>query len=303
LRSTVFHLSALFGLVALTAGLAPSVGCSDGLSDSQLRKQNDNAEIPAAAPSESVRSGTEGGVDGKEQLRGSPLCGVTAARCMPDDDNGLKSPPDAGPCVNPDAGTSITNACRITNPSGDDKSFESDCRSGDLRGVDGVACARGADCAPGFECIDGDRGGVCRRYCCTASSCSDHLSMNGGPTFCDIQKMVDQSSHFAPVCMPLKKCRLLHEGDCSALETCGIVTEKGENGCVPIGDAKIGESCDEQHCGKHLTCLGSPGDRRCFQLCRTDGADGAECGSTETCTTGAVFQNPAFGVCRTAPPR
>jgi hypothetical protein len=99
----------------------------------------------------------------------------------------------------------------------------------------------------------------------------------------------------APVCMPIKTCKLLHHGDCGATETCAVVTEDGETGCVLKGSAKAGEPCEDQHCGTDLTCLGSPGDRRCYKLCRVDGAD---CGSIERCTTGSVFKDTTFGVCK-----
>jgi hypothetical protein len=224
-----------------------------------------------------------------EKVVGSPLCGnVRAAKCTPDDLETcgayLSPSPDSGTA----AADAATMGCGIVGE-------VPDCRAADRRGVDGVSCTQGADCAPGFECVDGDKGPVCRRYCCSGS-CENQRSQNGGPTFCDIQKVVPSSNdQRAPVCMPLKTCKLLHAGDCSDKETCAVVTEKGDTGCVPKGNAKVGESCDVDHCDIDLTCLGSPGDRRCYKLCRVDGAD---CGPMQTCTTGSVFQNTTFGVCK-----
>ncbi len=292
MRSALLHFSALLGFVAFAA-VATSVGCGAGQNDASFNKETDTEPVPHEQPGETAFAGPEKSTDASAR-RGSTLCGVTAETCMPDDEFPSSCPESEG---QPNEDAAITTACRITK-STDAGSYASGCGPADRRGVDGEECHSGADCAPGFECIDGDQGAVCRRYCCAASSCIEHVSKNGGPTFCDIQKMVDHREHSAPVCMPLKKCTLLHEGDCFGTEeTCALVTDKGENGCVPIGDANVGDSCDEQHCAKDLTCLGSPGDRKCFQLCRTDGAD---CPTNQTCTTGAVFQNPAFGVCREA---
>jgi hypothetical protein len=167
-------------------------------------------------------------------------------------------------------------------------------------GVDGVVCSTGDDCAPGFDCVDGEKGSVCRRYCCSSlRSCANHFSQNGGPTFCDIQKLVDANPAKAPVCMPPQKSNPLTASECTDKETFGVVTEKGDTGCVPRGRATAGESCDEEHCSVDLTCLGNHGDRRCYKLCRTGGSD---CGPTQTCTTGSVFQSTMYGVCKDSTP-
>lgn len=283
MRSTAVHFSALLCSIAFAVAFAPSIGCSDGSNEKSSPKDTAD-QTPPDAPNETSRAYTDD-TSPPAQFRGSPLCQVTTG-CMPDDE----TPSCENHVENGADAATAELKCRI-------QVGKSECVSGmDRAGVDGVACERGTECAPGFECVDSDRGGVCRRYCCSANSCSEQVSMSGGPTFCDIQRMVDDSSHLAPVCMPLKKCKLLHDGDCSTNETCGIVTDKGESGCVPTGNAAVGAPCDDEHCKEQLTCLGSPGDKRCFKVCRTNGTD---CGSTETCTTNALFQNPAFGVCQT----
>ena len=83
----------------------------------------------------------------------------------------------------------------------------------DTRGVDGVACQTGNDCAPGFDCVDGDQGAVCRRYCCSGV-CDGYPAANNGPTFCDVQPVnrddvTGGNRPTAPVCMPIKSCTLL----------------------------------------------------------------------------------------------
>jgi hypothetical protein len=195
--------------------------------------------------------------------------------------------------------------CRIVFDEATEGAYAPRCEAeANRHGLDGTSCEKGSDCAPGYDCIEGEKGAVCRHYCCAGgSTCSEFSSQNGGPTFCDIQKLVDGNEHKAPVCMPLKKCKLLTPSECSdstlLKETCAVVTEKGDTGCVIVGKAQAGDSCDEEHCGVGLTCLGNWGDRRCYKLCRTERSD---CGPTQTCTTGAVFQDTTFGVCKQTSP-
>ena len=250
-------------------------------------------------PSTSFNSG-DAGASEKDSPSGSPLCGVTVNHCLPDDDGQTALSPSLRACAEqPDAGGdtadgSTTPACRIVETNTGD--FAPECKEGDRRGVDGVPCGAGSDCAPGFDCVDGEKGPVCRRYCCSGS-CEAHTSQNGGPTFCDIQTLVDyrRDDVKAPVCMPVKTCKLLRQGECSDKETCAVINEQGDTGCVALGAAKAGEPCDKDHCALDLTCLGSLGNRRCYKLCRVDGAD---CEPTQICTTGSVFQDTTFGVCK-----
>ena len=252
-----------------------------------------SAEQGAPGGSATFSPSEDAGAAGKDAKRGSPLCGVGTDHCTPDDDG--TSPPASGvACATPpNAEVSEHDGCRIGKTNG---SFVPKCDKADPRGVDGVSCSSGSDCAPGFDCVEGEKGAVCRRYCCSGS-CASQSSQNGGPTFCDIRKLVDPAldQHPAPVCMPIKTCKLLRDGDCGDRETCAIVTDTGDTGCVPKGNAKVGQLCDQEHCDSGLTCLGSPGDRRCYKLCRVEGAD---CAPMQTCTTGAIFQDTTFGVCK-----
>jgi hypothetical protein len=239
---------------------------------------------------------------------GSPLCGVTGiTTCMPDDDGSRHPMTTTKPCVG-DAGASAS-ACRVVAPS------STDCFTAApgtppvaySAGLDGTSCKEAADCAPGFDCVTTDKGGgVCRHYCCSRSTCDKQTAQNGSPTFCDIEELFTGSTLDGggqanapkvpvPVCMPIKKCKLLMPGECTAQETCAIVTDKGDTGCVRTGPALEGQSCDEEGCSAGLTCLGNAGDRRCYKLCQVDGND---CGSSKTCTTGTVFQDTSYGVCK-----
>ncbi len=305
MRSILFHFPVIAFPLALVAGVVGlACGSAEGASSFDRRAA---AESPAPGSGGSTSFNTSDASSGdKSPANGSPLCGIVARdgkQCLPDDDGRSTSLAyGATPCAeapDPDAGSMDTGAaakaCRIVE---DDGKYVPKCTadSADRRGIDGVSCSKGSDCAPGFDCVDGEKGAICRRYCCSGS-CESQTSQNGGATFCDVQTLVDyrRDDVKAPVCMPVKACKLLRDGECSAMETCAVINEKGDTGCVALGAAKAGDSCDKEHCASGLTCLGSPGDRRCYKLCKVDGAD---CGPMQTCTTGSVFQDTTFGVCK-----
>lgn len=225
-----------------------------------------------------------------DEYRGSPLCRITPDRCDPNDDGSKKVEP---PCAKPppaDGGiTSDPKGCRLTGPLG-----KPECLEANPENTDGAKCATGADCAPGFDCVASDGQGYCRRYCCTGS-CGTHRSQNGAETFCDVQKLHGGTTK-APVCMPIKTCKLFLAGECADNETCGVVTDDGTTGCVANGLALEGDKCDVDHCNVGLTCLGQTGSRKCFRLCRTTKA-GPACGQTQICKTSTIFDDPAIGVC------
>lgn len=294
MRNSSFHLSTLVAPLALFAGVL--LGAC-GQSSASTAFEGEGNEKPA---NPNQGGTTFGGTDAGTTVsptRGSPLCAVVAGQCTPDDDGQKALAYGALPCASApgDGGAPDSNVtgCRITK-SNDDTTAAPRCVEADRKGLDGASCEKGRDCAPGFDCVDGEKGSVCRRYCCSGS-CETHSSQNGGPTFCDVQKLVETIGLQAPVCMPLKTCKLLVTGQCGDKETCAIVTDKGVAGCVPIGTANVGGPCDEEHCAADLTCLGSPGDRRCYKLCKTDGA---ECGTMQKCATGSVFTDTSFGVCQ-----
>jgi hypothetical protein len=228
--------------------------------------------------------------------RGNPLCGVVTDACMPDDD-GYRRTSGTLECALPasDAGTQASgaSACRVTQTS---DAFASDCIPGGAGdGTDGASCEAGSDCAAGYDCVAGEKGiKACRHYCCTGS-CKGHASRNGGATFCDVQALVDVPRN-APVCVPLKPCMLLESGACGTNESCAVVTETGETGCVTIGVQQVGSSCDEAHCAAGLTCLGQAGSRKCFKLCKVSANDCED--MSLVCATSTVFKDPAFGVCQ-----
>jgi hypothetical protein len=228
--------------------------------------------------------------------RGSPLCHINENTCDPDDDDGSKASANyAAECAKPNAPDSgiVTDpkGCRLTGTTA-----EPTCLEADLAGTDGAKCESGADCAPGFDCVASSDVGYCRRYCCSGS-CGTHRSQNGAETFCDVQKL-EGSAVKAPVCMPIKTCKLFTLGECAENETCSVVTDNGTTGCVANGSANAGEACDQEHCNAGLTCLGQAGNRKCFQLCRTK--LGPACASNEICKPNPIFTDPTIGVCAPA---
>jgi len=230
-----------------------------------------------------------------DAYRGSPLCRITETTCNPDDDglNHYSATANTGvPC----AVAPAPDAAPVADPMGCRLAGASDpiCGAATPEHGDGAKCNNGTECAPGFDCVAADGMGVCRRYCCSGS-CSENRSQNGGDTFCDVQKL-QATGDKAPVCMPLKTCKLFVAGECAETETCAIVTESGGTGCVANGAARVGESCDTEHCNVGLTCLGQPGSRTCYQLCHTK--DSSSCGPTQTCKTATIFNDPMIGVCK-----
>ncbi len=225
-------------------------------------------------------------------FQGNPLCHVTPASvCTPDDDGTRKRVQACATPYDADAGVTTSKGCRLTASGGEvAPSCEPDTS---FAGTDGVACSRGSDCAPGFDCVDGDKGQVCRRYCC-ADTCEGKESQSGGKTFCDVQKLAFVPTK-APVCLPLKGCKLLTVGQCATSETCAVVNDAGDTGCVEIGQAQINDSCDTEHCAAGLTCIGQPGTRKCYQLCKVGSST---CPSPLTCKTTTSFRDPAYGICQ-----
>ncbi|MCA9584370.1 MAG: hypothetical protein KC657_03335 [Myxococcales bacterium] len=288
--ATVLMGAALAGVIA--------AGCMSSSESAFLAEGNRGLDDGVNDPAPSLAAADAG--PGKQTTyRGSPLCKVIEGTCMPDGDErstGIL-------CADPDAGAAAADAASDGGAAGDPYAPQG-CRvsegaSGSLTpqcgdtgaGDDGASCKSGAECKPGFECVEGERGAQCRRYCCLGT-CKGQASSNGGSTFCDVRQAT-AGGHKVPVCMPLKACKLLTEGECGPEETCAVVTDEGATGCVPAGAGQVGETCDEEHCAKGLTCVGSPGARRCLQLCRVD----KPCTGTQSCQSASFINDPKFGVC------
>lgn len=289
--------------LAIAGGAAiAAIGCSTATpagaaADSPASGLNDDRNSGTGVPA--LAAADDGGAPKAALYRGNPLCNVMAGECMPDDDGSrltLGALKCAGESDAGDAGAAAPDSmgCRIHRETGD--TFAPTCLTinVDAAGGDGAACKTGTDCSAGFDCVVGENGTKqCRHYCC-AGTCKGHESQSGGATFCDVQDLVDVNQK-APVCMPLKHCELLGTGECNPNESCAVVTENGDTGCVVIGDKQVGASCDADHCAAGLTCLGTAGSRQCFKLCRVSSSD---CGVAQICATSTVFKDPNFGICQ-----
>jgi len=160
-------------------------------------------------------------------------------------------------------------------------------------GRDGQSCSTGSDCAAGFECT---AAGTCRHYCCEGDVAC------GANSFCDIQPVAGAPSTDVPVCMPIDRpgCALLDPQACEPDETCAVIRADGTTGCVAVGSAKAGESCETEHCARDLVCLGFGATlRRCYELCLTESGNGAQCPQNLVCiSTLPLFQDPRVGICQ-----
>jgi hypothetical protein len=234
--------------------------------------------------------------------QGNPLCNASRSigGCYPDD---LVSPMTANACT-PDGGLADSGtmlACHVQP--GAQGIPQAVCLSAGT-GTDGTACSSPSDCAPGFECVVGRQATAsCRPYCCSGQDrCASDDAGTG--EFCDIQLAVSTQTS-VPVCMPIHGCTLMNDGNdarasaCNYDETCTIVSDHGATSCVAVGKAAAGESCDTDHCGANLACLGTLGQRHCYQLCLTMGS-ASQCPSSQMCKGGwPLFPNDTnVGLCQ-----
>jgi hypothetical protein len=210
---------------------------------------------------------------------GSPFCFLSTG-CIPDTTDAALLRQMCDEPAAPDGGATAALACRVSSAT------QSTACTIAGTGKDGAACIASSDCAAGYECTQNG----CRPYCCERS-CNTFPN-----TYCDFAHRKDDDA-VVPVCLPFKHCTLMADAGnvCDPGSTCAVVREDGSAGCVPIGPAKKGESCDEFHCEADLSCLGQPGSRTCFQLCRTGSP---ECGSNQACRSTTVVSGvPGLGVC------
>lgn len=233
--------------------------------------------------------------DGTAGPTGSPLCGAltpaaaATATCDPD------APTTAKACgVAPDAQPGDTAlACRLLPAVG------ANTASGVVQpvcapagpGGDGSWCKTSSECAAGYDCVGA---GTCQHYCCAGNvECVTD-------EFCDIQPTTQLTGVRVPVCMPIQPaggCTLLATTSCPEAQTCSVVREDGATSCVAIGAQKAGEACETAHCAADLVCLGTPGERTCFELCST--ATAAQCSVSQKCKGGLpLFQDNSIGICQ-----
>lgn len=208
--------------------------------------------------------------------------------CSPDDPKACYG--DAG------SGDGGPEGCRVVL--GVNQHTETDCsKSG--QGISGASCTSGGDCAAGYECVGT---GTCRRYCCDESTCGA-LSNNYDTYFCDIASEHASTGAVVPVCNAVTKCSLFTDS-CGMNQACTIVeidatadagpTTNYVATCAGLGEAKINESCETEHCGLGLACIGPIGQRTCQELCDSQ----HPCPQSLTCKTNSqALAQFKVGVC------
>jgi hypothetical protein len=286
--------AACVGAIALACG-------NIGLSADNFTKGPDGA-ASITHDAEASDGGTApppaGNSDGGVSVPSSsnPLCNVAIQNaqgrpCNPD----VTAQPSGQWCQVPDSGVldasasqdgGIVLACHVIERN---NTRTQTCSIGGSGG-DGDSCQTGDDCAPTFECVG--MPGRCRHYCCDGDkSCSS----SAAASFCDIQTTA-QSNLNVPVCSPVSGCNLLTPNACLAGETCAIVKDDGTTSCVAIGAAAAGQGCDSVNCSEGLTCIGKPGARLCYTLCRLEYPE--DCATGKKCKgSAALFVDPQFGIC------
>lgn len=302
---------------ALVAALLASIGaCADAGVVSSF-ETDAGAGVDATPTNDAGLNIGDAGTGGGAAV--SPLCKRPVENCVLDAVTCMESVADAGPrggagdagvadaAMPRDAGAADASASDASSADADASTNLAALRcTADARATscevagtatDGDSCGRDRDCAAGFACtrapgMAGTKEGQCRRYCCAGSCAAD---ATGKKFFCDVQAKTEGVLP-APVCMPVRPCRLLQQGACEAAETCSPVIQ-GSSSCVAVGTATEGMSCDEDHCADGFVCLGAPGARKCKRLCH----DGLRpCPTGAQCVGGyPYFDEDGFGVCTT----
>jgi hypothetical protein len=300
--------------------LVPASGCSVSAftndSHSVSVAPNPYASDAGAADAATIMTGSGSSGGGSDAATwGNPLCRLSQASadgglygCNPDQPaSSIDCAMDGGAA----AGDGGSYACRVQPAPPSSSGMNSPttpatgCSASSGDRVDDAECTTSNDCAPTFECVGtaGGTAGRCRQYCCAGNSACGDPDAGLATRFCDVQFLNQASATPVPVCMPIDPCNLQDQllaatpPTCPQTQTCAVVREDGQTGCVDIGGQGPGDSCERDHCQAGLVCLGAPGQRVCYTLCDTQ--NGAQCTAPEKCQGGLpLFQDPRVGVCR-----
>jgi hypothetical protein len=260
----------------------------------------EDAEIPPPK-SDAPQDGAPEAGGPAQAVHGSPLCNAQTNTCFPDvpaTPQECRLAPDAGLFDASSGYMSPFLACRVlpATSSALSSAVQPYCVSGGSA-ADGSWCKSSVECAPTYDCVGAGPSGTCQRYCCAGN-----LECDPGD-FCDIATTI-ASAIKIPVCMPIHPssgCDLLDGTSCPPNQTCAVVRENsGSTSCVAIGQAQTNEECDTDHCAAGLVCLGTPGQRKCYELCNIGGSDGGSgCQGSLACKGGLpLFPDPSVGICQ-----
>ncbi|MBN1612130.1 MAG: hypothetical protein JW940_36195 [Polyangiaceae bacterium] len=243
-------------------------GCTLGpqceTSDPDKNKQQYDASV--SLPGVSDASATER----------DPLCGDDTDSCDPDDpaacprsaESGGDGPAAEGGADpgSPGLDVGVALSCQVqAGPDGQ----RAVCASAGT-GTSGSPCVSGADCAPGFACVEAAGTAQCRRYCC-----NDRESCDTG-TYCAKRTLrLDANAALAPVTVPVcvtaVACPLLEPYPCPEDTTCfcpdktacTVVRADGTTDCLPPGTGVEGDKCP---CAAGHVC--SQGTNTCLKICK-----------------------------------
>lgn len=137
---------------------------------------------------------------------------------------------------------------------------------------EGATCVDVGGCAAGLACIEQR----CTPTCCARSSTC------GAGAACVLAPSGGQAFPWLPVCAPLRTCVFETPSPCPTGTQCGFGEDEGVRGCVRVGTAAEGASCESTPCATGLACVGAGSLRRCATLC-TPNTRGAPCRGTERC--------------------
>jgi hypothetical protein len=149
------------------------------------------------------------------------------------------------------------------------------------------------NCEQGYACADIGGGPLCYKTCDLQNDqqCGAVTGMSSDYV-CTGFTIGGQSSIVGlcvgqDLCNPAEKAAACPQG-----ETCSIVSQSGETGCVPAGTAMLGDACNQQNnCMSGGVCLNVGDGQLCYEACDAQ----------NPCTTGTdrcqMLQGIPWGIC------
>jgi len=161
-------------------------------------------------------------------------------------------------------------------------------------GASGDACEDSSDCGALLACVEVNQRAICRPFSCALpAQCTPGNFYQRAPLRVSGVTMPDVK---VPVCLPSDNCELLKmPSPCPSGQVCAVVGSEGETSCVPPGQSKLGDPCDDEtnFCAEGLIC--SKLKNQCLKICHID-AGITECPGG-VCQGGNLSVPSGFGIC------
>jgi hypothetical protein len=232
-------------------------GCTSGPQCETNEPDKQKYDASVSLPAASDASATER----------DPLCGDDEAPCDPDDASACLAAQQSGSdAQTPGADAGMLMSCQVRATLAGQQAVCAPAGTG----TSGDPCVSGANCAPGFACVEAAGTAQCRRYCC-----NDSESCETG-TYCTKRSLrLDAKAVLSPVtvpvcvkavaCLPLEPypCPEGTTCQCPADTACTVVRADGTTDCVPPGTGVEGENCP---CAAGYVC--SQGTNTCLKICK-----------------------------------